>query len=129
MTNKTITFRKSSTSFFYSNASLTFRCHFCRTIYLWPQNTLQFRQPLLYSSQISFPRALFLGLQTGSSRWEPDSENMVDGEAIQSAIRAILPLLRSTCDTVHCFDERALFSLFGGHFFAISSFKRTNSDI
>ena len=34
---------------------------------------------------------------------------MVDGEAIQSAIRA-MPLLRSTCKTVHCLGERALFS-------------------
>ena len=45
---------------------------FCRTIYLWPQNTPQFRQSLLHWSQISFPEAFFLGLQTASSRWEPD---------------------------------------------------------
>ena len=30
----------------------------------------------------------------------------MDGEAI----RAILPFLRSTCETVHCLGERALFS-------------------
>ena len=80
--------------------------------------TTNFRQKsLLQWSQISFSGALFLGLQTGSSRWQPDPENTVDGEAIQSAIHAIMSLLRSTCDTVHCLDERALFcSSFGAVF-------------
>ena len=65
----------------------------------------QFRQLLLYWSQISFTKAFFLGLQTGSSRWEPNPENAVDREAIQTTIRAIFPLLRSTCDTVDCLGE------------------------
>ena len=43
----------------------------------------------------------------GSSRWMPDPENAVNGEAIQSAI---FSLLSSTCDTVYCVGERARFS-------------------
>ena len=61
------------------------------------------------------------------SRWEPDLVNMVDGEAIQSAIRAILTLLRSTCDTVHCLGERALFSSSFGIIF--SQFLLSNAPI
>ena len=114
MTNKITTFWQNSTLFINSlfqewyinsDASLTFRCPFSRTISLWPQNTLQFWQSLLHCSQISFSGAFFLGLQTGTSRWEPDPENTVDGEVIQSAIRAILSLLRPTCDTVHCLGD------------------------
>ena len=70
---------------------------------------LQFRQ-LLRWSEISFPEAFLLGLQTGSSRWEPDPESTVDKEVIQSAIRVILQLLLSTCDTEHCLGEGALLS-------------------
>ena len=39
----------------------------------------------------SFPGAFFSGLETDSSCREPDPENTVDWETIQSAIRAILP--------------------------------------
>ena len=42
-------------------------------------------------------------------------------EAIRSAIHVVLLLLRSTCDMVHCFGERAFFRLhlwlFFGDFF------------
>ena len=119
MTNNTTTFRQNLTSFinivFFKSDTfiptpLTFRYHFCGSIDLWPQNTLQFRQSLLHWSQISFPGVFFLGLQTGSSRWEPNPENTMVGVAIQSTIRAILPLLLSTCDTMYCLGERALFS-------------------
>ena len=58
-----------------------------------------------------YPGAFCIGLQTVNSRWEPDPENMMDEEAIQNAIRPILPFLRSTCDTLHCLGERALFFL------------------
>ena len=44
----------------------------------------------------------------------------MDVEAIQSKIRAILPLLRSTCDIVHCLGERVLFFFICYRFFAIS---------
>ena len=83
---------------------------FFRTTHLWPQNTLQIQQPLCHWSQISFPGAFILGLQTSSSRWESNPENTVDGEEIESAIHAILPSLQSICDTVHCFGESAIFS-------------------
>ena len=49
-------------------------------------------------------------MQTASSRWGPDLENRVGAEAIRSAIHVVLPSLRSTCDTVYCLGERALFS-------------------
>ena len=52
-----------------------------------------------------FPWGIFLGLKTDSSRWKLVSEDTVDGKAISSAIRIILPLLRSTCDMVHCLGE------------------------
>ena len=81
-----------------SNYGSTLRLIFCSLI------------TFIHDSWNSSSGALFLGLQTGSSRWEPD---LVDGEAIQSAIRAILPLLRSTCDSFHCLGETALFSSFG----------------
>ena len=113
--------------YIHSKTSLTFRCLFCRMISLWLENTLQFRQSLLHWGQISFPGAVYLGLQTGSSCWESDPENMVDGAAIQSAICAILLLLRSTCDMVHCFGERALFSYSFGVVF--SQFLSTNAPI
>ena len=67
---------------------------FCRTICLWPQNTPQFPISLLHWSQISFLGAFFWGLQTTSSHWGPDLENMVGVEAIQSAIHVVLPSLR-----------------------------------
>ena len=65
---------------------------------------------LCHWSQSSFPRVFFWGLQTNSSRWWPDLENSVCAEAIRSAIHVVLPLLRSTCDMVHCLSERAHFS-------------------
>ena len=65
---------------------------------------------LLHWCQISFPGAFFWDFQTVSSHWEPDLENRVGAEAIQSAIHIALSLLRSTCDTVHYLGERELFS-------------------
>ena len=91
----------------FSNNSMPF---FCIRICLWPQNTPQFLISLLHWSQISFTRAFFWGLQTASSHWEPGLENRVGVEAIWSAIHVVLSPLRSTCDTVHCLGERALFS-------------------
>ena len=52
-----------------------FDAFFCRTICLWPQNTLQFSILLLHWSQISFPGAFFWCLQTASSCWGPNLEN------------------------------------------------------
>ena len=82
---------------------------FCRMICLWSQYTPQF---LLHWNQIFFSGEFFWGLQTTSSHWEPDLENRVGAEAIQSAIYVVLPSLRSTCDTVDSLGERALFSSF-----------------
>lgn len=107
--DKTTTFKQNSSLFInspsivryiYSSAFLTFRCIFRKTIYLWPQNIIHFRQSLLHCSQISFPGALLLGLQSSSSRWETDPGNTVDGVATQNAIHGILALLQSTCDTL-----------------------------
>ena len=70
----------------------------------------QFPIWFLHWSQISFPRAFFSGQQTNSSCWGPDLENKVGAEAIWCAIHIVLPMLQSTCDTVHCLGERALFS-------------------
>ena len=72
---------------------------------------------LLHWNQISFPGPFFWGLQTASSRWGPDLENRVVGEVIRSAFHVVL--LQSTCDTVHCLGERALFS---SSFVAVSFF-------
>ena len=89
-----------------SNASLTILCLFYWTIYLWPQ----FPISLLHLTKTSFLGAFFWGLQTASTRWEPDLKNRVGKEAILSAIHVVLPSLRLTCDTVHCLGERAPFS-------------------
>ena len=93
-----------------SNASLTIRCHFCRMICLWPQNTPHFPISLLYWSQMSFSREFFWDLQTASSYWEPDLKNRVGAEAIWSAIHVVLPSLRLTCGMMHRLGERALLS-------------------
>ena len=110
-----------------SNASLTIRCLFCRTICLWPQNTPQFLISLLHWSQISFPGAFFWGLQTASSRWRPDLKSRVCKEAIQSAIPIILPSLGSTCETVHCLCQKHFFLLlwpfFGYLFLQMQQFR------
>ena len=50
-----------------------------------------------------------MGLQTGSSRWKPDPEHTVDGEAVQSAI---LLLLRSICDALFSPQFGVVFSQF-----------------
>ena len=78
-------------------------------IYLYI-NIPQFPISLLHWSQISFTVAFFWGLQTASNCSGPDLENTMAAEAIWRAIHVVLPSLRSTCDTVHCFRERALFS-------------------
>ena len=74
-------------------------------ICLCPQNTPKFRISLLHWSQIILLRSASSQLSLG-----PDLENRVGAEAIRSAILVVLPSLRSTCDTVHCLDERALVS-------------------
>ena len=79
-------------------------------ICFWPQNTPQFPISLLHWSQISFPGEFFCGLQTASSCWGLDLENRVCAEEIRCAIHVVLLSLRSTCNTVHCLRERALFS-------------------
>ena len=48
--------------------------------------------------------------QTASSHWGSDLKNWIGAEAIRRAIHVVLPSLRSTCDTVHCLGEKALFS-------------------
>ena len=72
-----------------SSASLTFQYLSCRTIYLWPRNKRSFRWWLPRWNRISFLRAFFWGLQTGSSRWGPYPVNMVGAEAIRSSIHSI----------------------------------------
>ena len=87
-------------------------------------NTVSFLHTF-QQSQISFPGPFFWGLYLASRRLGPDLENRVVVEAIRTAIHVVLPSLRSTCNTVHCLGERALFSSsFVAVFLAISSFKR-----
>ena len=57
-----------------------------------------------------FPWNILLrSAQTARSCWGPDLENRVGTEAILSAIHVVSLLLLSSCDTVHCLGERALF--------------------
>ena len=82
-------------------------------ICLWPQYMPQFLILLLHWSQISFPGAFFWGLQTASSHWGQIWRIGWVWKQFKVQIHVVLPSLRSTCNTVHCLGERALFpSLF-----------------
>ena len=70
----------------------------------------QFPISLFHLSQISFPGVFFWGLQTTSGCCGLHLENRVCAEAIRREKLVVLPLLRSTCDTVHCLGKRARFS-------------------
>ena len=101
MTHKTTTFRQNSTSFIsigYTSRVIHSFLRFSNILMPFFAERLIFGLKIRFSSdnhffiwsQIFYPIAFFLGLQTRISRWEPDSKNTVDGEAIQNAIRAIL---------------------------------------
>lgn len=68
----------------------SYRCHFCKTIYLRLQNRLQFRKSSSHLSQISFTKARSGQYAGWGSNSKPN-----------------LPSLSSTCVTVRCLHKRA----------------------
>lgn len=62
---------------------------------------------------------IILGLRRGDGHWGSNLGSTVKAEAIRSINQAVLPSLRSTCDTVHCLVERALLPSTFGRLFRI----------
>ena len=60
--------------------------------------------------KISVPEAISSSLRKDKSRWGPDLENEVGGEAIRSVIQWFLPTFLSICELVHCLAKKCIFS-------------------